>query len=1049
MILHNVNIDLFKDMSSGPRPGHKYIRRWWTGDKWEYEYASEPSQAHGAISAPDLKTNPQRAHTVEVLEHIQQQEVDPERAYEQSLEQELSTPGSHLISHPTEEGKNLNVEIRVSKKGKQTIRVSSEEGKKKDFTSRGAFVRWYLGSKESSILHDHEGRPWLVLVPNIGQVEKGKLNPSKNERIKWILRLHESHPEFAEAKAKRGKGQRKQRTEWYARSRELAIEQYKKELRNRQLVAGDVQAIVDQPTTHPSVESSEALEAQEEAAAIQSGQTERSTESIVPGSVVDRLQRGQFPYRLDTVPGRRRKRRVLDIPSEQKEQMVEEIARQFWPSIISNANSVVRQNPFFRNDPDKWLGRFIGGQSFRLPQQNEMDSEGKPTFVGLESGSMAHKAILDAIESYDPSKGYFASYLAGRNGKLFWNMRHPQKIENFIAEVKASAPLEIQTRGGETLSREELIPAATTRQTMQDLTTGDEDEEEVEILDPWVEQQDRALEQAEAQVTNLPSEVHNQLRILFNQIRSVPQDQRSQYAKRFEQALHEMGLGNYAINVQKSIEDFTIDFINFTNLLEKAIFPFKQQHKYSHREGDENNPIFFYIDSANNLIRYTNAPVGHEDFSGLYGKPEIHISEPDITAAYYTTDGQKLDRCPPEGCFPEWNQFYNRYDPQNMWAARWPSPENGEYRYAYIESNIRALPKLKVNRMNVLHDSRLPFFRQYVYDLFHSDVFKNQMTALALALLDQGAFRVQELAELTPAQIYIEGSLIQLGARKIYGGPQIQQAFQTLKAYKSPTEPLFCVPIINKDGTKSDMMRRMGPNYWSRVIGLQGLSLLSFQTYRASKTFSREIQRLLTIYNLSWDQAVQQSLLTLAMEWGHDLTIEDDSPRIMQLMMETLVDPVLVDVLKENTAIMGLGLGQGTMKPPPPLVLISTVSMEVKGLTSEEVEFSEWLHTYPIHMYSGLKRQDHDLGNPNVVENTSSQIAGASMSMNDLNVSETVPYQQKLESKKKPIFEQGIKVQRVDDNKEEEKEDMIGTVQTGPHGGKFIQGPGGVRRYLS
>ena len=985
MILSEIQIDLNKAPvpATAERPGHKYASRRWDGQQWVYDYRDQPARHHGPFVVPDPHEDPSREHSVDLLGSDQVGDSGPEADYHEALTAQMSQPGMHQVSHPTQEGEQMSVEVKASKSGKVKIRATAGD-KTKDFASLGSFERWYMGVSNTMVLHDDQGRPWFKLLRNVGLVRSGVLTPSSDPGKQFILRLHELHPDFAEAK---GAGQR---VEWYKTNQAGGLSHHQKELRNQQMVAAPSE-VAQQAPPHPGEPAMEEFAAgggepfmgeadnqpteltsdQEEASATQAGQ-QPPLEPTVPGTLVDRLESGQLPYRLEAGSGgARRRRRVLDVPVDQKEQMIDEVARQFWGKIVVVATSAVTNNPFFASNPQQWLPRFIGGTSFRMPQPNELDpATGRPMFIGLEPGSMAYRAISDALDNYDPSKGHFASYLAGPGGKLGWNMRRQSAVDQFVNEVKASAPMQMESQEGGTYDRPtdnagaaaapvHQDPAA--HQNLADVQQSGPEAEEISSTDPWVAQQEQALEQASQVATQISPEVHEQLRMLFNQIRSVPADQRAAYAERFAEGLRNMGLEQFAVDVSKSLEEAALAAILYDQALNKAMDILSKDknvqpgHTYSHKEGDDDNPRFYFTDQQDNLVQYTNAPEGHADASQYYPGASMHASEPDPAkmSQYFTPDGRKLDRCPPEGCFPEWNQSYNRYDPQNLWVGRWPSAETGDLQYAYIDSDIRAIPKLQTHRMNSLHDDRLPSLRQYIRDLFYSESLKDQLTALALALLDQGCFRAQELAALTPAHIYVEGSMIQLGSRKIFVDPKIQYAFDILKQVKSATEPLFSVPVIGKDGNPDPgLSRRMGSHYWARHLSQQGVSLLSMQTFRATKTFSREVQRLLTVFNASWDQAVNSALLTVALEWGHDLTQEQDAPRITQLILETLIDPVLVELLQTKSQELGLGTGGGGELPPATL-LIPAVSMELVDLTSEEKEFSQWLHAQPIHEYAG------------------------------------------------------------------------------------------------
>lgn len=380
-------------------------------------------------------------------------------------------------------------------------------------------------------------------------------------------------------------------------------------------------------------------------------------------------------------------------------------------------------------------------------------------------------------------------------------------------------------------------------------------------------------------------------------------------------------------------------------------------HKYSFMEGDDDHPRFFYKDARGNVLRYTNAPTGESDRANHHGDPRLHPSEPTFEKypQYFTPDGRKLTRCPEcEAEQVEWNSKYNRYDPSNLWAARWRDKKTGAYRYSYIHSDIRNVPKLQINQQNAIVDVRLPQLRNYYTELYHnSDKYKDQLTGIALALLDQGRCRAIELASLSGKDLQIEGSLVSLGNRKIYTDPELLTSFTIVQGNTPPDMPLFSVPMQNKDKLDFAIRRRMGPHYWARVLDMQGISLLGLQTYHATMTFSREINRLLVQGVTNWDQAEQFATLVVAFEWGHDFSAEPDPLRILDLVKELLVDPVVVSVLKRNAQAQGM-IGRSGISPPQPSVQVPYVSMNLTTRLPEETEFSQWIHSAPVHEYADI-----------------------------------------------------------------------------------------------
>ena len=380
-------------------------------------------------------------------------------------------------------------------------------------------------------------------------------------------------------------------------------------------------------------------------------------------------------------------------------------------------------------------------------------------------------------------------------------------------------------------------------------------------------------------------------------------------------------------------------------------------HKYSHREGGDDSPKFYYNDESGNVYRYSNAPNGHPDNVNMYGDPEINASEPlfDANPEYYKPDGKKLSRCPDcEEDQVEWNPQYNRHDTQNMWAGRWMDAESGAYRYTYLDADIRSFPRFRIHQQNAIVDVQLPALRTAINGLYSSDRLKDQLTALALSLLDQGRMRASEVASLTPSDIFIDGGLLTIRNRRIHADSKILGAIESLKQHKSADEPLFAVPLQDVEGkVDQTLQRRLGPNYFASVLEQYGVSLLGLQTYHATLRFYQEMKRLIERYKAPWDQAMNQALMCAAMEWGHDFGVETDTMGVMQLIQSVLIDPIIVDALKQSAQEAGLLVEFASMPLPTPAVPVPYVSIDLMTKTSDEEEFSQWLHAAPIHEYPG------------------------------------------------------------------------------------------------
>lgn len=381
------------------------------------------------------------------------------------------------------------------------------------------------------------------------------------------------------------------------------------------------------------------------------------------------------------------------------------------------------------------------------------------------------------------------------------------------------------------------------------------------------------------------------------------------------------------------------------------------EYSYAFRDGDEATARFYYQDPVGNLVRFTNAPTDSDDHSPYFGEAEPHPAEPtlDRNPEYFSPEGRKLTRRPdidPAGV--EWNQSYSRYDPQNLWVGRWRDPDTGELQHTYLDADVREQPRLQLHQQNALVDARIPALRQYIGALYRSDRIKDQITAVALALMDQGRMRAVEVACLRPRDVqFRQGPIVELGRRRIHAGPEIEQALETLKRTRSGDEPLFSVPLQDAEGgVDQSLRRRLGPNYLMQVLDTRGIGLYGLQTYHGTLAFVREAQRRLTQYDLPWEQAKMGALMVAALEWGHDFQAEDDPARVLQLIEAVLIDPIAAETLYRNAEAQGLVGASGARESPPAMIPIHRVTMDLADRTQAEAEFSRWLHAHPIHEHA-------------------------------------------------------------------------------------------------
>lgn len=376
-------------------------------------------------------------------------------------------------------------------------------------------------------------------------------------------------------------------------------------------------------------------------------------------------------------------------------------------------------------------------------------------------------------------------------------------------------------------------------------------------------------------------------------------------------------------------------------------------HFYSGKEGPDDHPRFNYIDKHGNNIRYTNAPVGHADNISHFGESAPHPGEPlfESNPEFFTPDGRKLSRAPIDPNHVEWNQQYHPDSKRNLWAGRWVNPVSGEHEYTYLDKDIKNNPKLRIYFQNCLVDARLPYFREYVSNLFNSQMLKDQIVAITLALLDQGRYGVEELMTVSPSKVTVMGNLVKFNKRWIMGDYRLITAIESLKSSHHPDSSFFSVPKVKKDGEIDEsVLRIIGPHYMYNVIDGHGMSLEGLFTYHATHTFSREVERLLARQPCAWPVAMAYGLEAVAAEIGYDLEHHPNKFKALLAIQEKLIDPIVIKILELNAKAAGaVNTDMSDIPPAPPTV--SPVSIELTQRTPHEEAFSRFLHKLDVHNY--------------------------------------------------------------------------------------------------
>lgn len=357
-------------------------------------------------------------------------------------------------------------------------------------------------------------------------------------------------------------------------------------------------------------------------------------------------------------------------------------------------------------------------------------------------------------------------------------------------------------------------------------------------------------------------------------------------------------------------------------------------HQYIYKSG-EYGPMYqyWYRDAASNYYRYTNAPPDHPDFDPFFGLPLMDPEQPvpEKNPEFFSPEGFKRSMAIPQGMQPTRNPAYSQADPANLWFE---AINQQGLTYIYLDADVRENLDLYVQNQLRVVDASLTKLRQFATALFAGSHIKDRLTGAALMLVDQGYYEVEELVNATVGDVqFVDQSIILLG-RKFLSDISFFDFMTSLVAQRSPQEPLFTYDTLHGKVP-------VGKNYLYSVFASLRASPKFLLNWNASHLFSRIVNR------MSFQQIPAEQVEAAAFdELARTLTTRDD--------VRYLVDFKLRVALMRNYT-------QGVMKGLQHLVTddfgVAVIRSDLASLRQDEQEFSQWLHSEPMHDTSPAEEQ--------------------------------------------------------------------------------------------
>lgn len=368
------------------------------------------------------------------------------------------------------------------------------------------------------------------------------------------------------------------------------------------------------------------------------------------------------------------------------------------------------------------------------------------------------------------------------------------------------------------------------------------------------------------------------------------------------------------------------------------------EHEYIYKTGFHSIVDYWWRDFYGNYIRYTNAPVDSKDYNPLLGEPLVHPEQPLPTTnpEYFTEEGFKRHQAVAAGLIPRRNPEYDPFNPKELWFEVVESA--GLVRYIYLDADVRENLDLWVQYQLRLADASLLQYRKYAYDLFKSKHPKDRITAVILFLIDQAYFLPEQLADLTVADITFIDNTIKLGPKKITCDPDLLDFFTSLVKDREPEDPLFVLQTIH--GRNS-----LGYNYIYAVLSSLKMNPFYLIAWHANHIFSKVLNRM-SLEGIP----VEEASVKVYTEVTNAMCTADN----ILVFIDTKVKNTLLENYEET-------INKGLTTIEQDSYGVSYIYSDLVERRSDEVQFSIWLHSEPMHDISPAEQE--------VIEETMAKIS--------------------------------------------------------------------------
>ena len=349
--------------------------------------------------------------------------------------------------------------------------------------------------------------------------------------------------------------------------------------------------------------------------------------------------------------------------------------------------------------------------------------------------------------------------------------------------------------------------------------------------------------------------------------------------------------------------------------------------------GREFGPVlmYWYKDRAGNYWLYTNAPEGHPDHDALAGEPFFNSEQPvpSDMPEFFSPEGYKLNMAVEPGADFQFNESYNPEDRANCWYGV-VTGQDGLARYAYLDGVVRENMYLFLQQQIRVVDAQLLKLRKFYASLFASTNQHDKLLAAALILMEQGFFTIEDLVSLKVKDLLIRSDHIVLGGKRLACDSAFMDFMAEISKGKDVESFLLAEPTFLGDQTP------MTTTYLYSVMAFLNMSPKFLPYAKASMMFSQIVHK-----NMELGVPPETVEAVADLELANSLFA---SPGVKHF-----VNPQLRKTLLEKYE-QGIAKSFGNVKGDSTGLI--TLDSTLHQLNSQEQEYSQWVHSMPLHVLS-------------------------------------------------------------------------------------------------